>query len=207
MGRKRTAEVGVGLLLLLAACGDDGGGSGAGTALPTTTANAGDDPTTSTAADESTTSTTATTTFAQADDPPTLVNTGEDFDAIVRSFVAYSSWVTAHPDPTLVSTIVRPDSPAFGEMEPYVAQIASSGYRTDGLNPSSVRETRVLERPGAALAIVYVVTDNPAYTLIDESGEVVQEIAEDLGVAAAWELRRGGDGRWLIENRTVLGHV
>lgn len=208
MGRIGTAlaVAGCGALLLApGACGGDDEG-----AVPLTTATTDAEAPTTTAAPATTTTEaapTATTTFAQADDPPPLVNTGEDFDAIVRSFGAFASWLTAHPDTDRLSLFVRSGSPAWDTFEPYYADLAANGWRSDGSSPSTIRETRVLQRPSDDIAIVYVLSDNPAYRIVDESDQVVQESPEELGVASAFELRRGGDGVWLLENRTVLGHA
>lgn len=182
--------------------GCSGGHGAAHDAVPRTTAGG------AAAAEASTTTeaATPTTTFAQADDPPELVNTGEDFDAIVRSFLAYGEWLSVHPTPELVGEIYRSGGPAWSHLHAALTELKGRGFRTDGENPAVVTETRVVERPNNDLAIVYVVIDNPAYSVIDEDGDVVERAAADPLTSWAYELRRA-DGRWLVENRTVLGEV
>lgn len=185
------------LALALGACGDDDD------ARPVTTTTPDPADTTITTAEP--TSTTATTTFAQADTPPELVNTGEDFDAIVRSFVAYGSWLGAHPSLEGLEQVVRRGSPEWNRLQQVYERVISNGWRDDGSGPARVVEARVLERPSAGLVILYVVLENPAFRLIDSSGETVEEIPAEPTTAWAYELRLDGSERWLIENRTSLG--
>ena len=200
MGRCRVVGVAVALLLAPTACGDDDEGGG-------TTATAGDRSTTTTESDATTTTaTTATTTFAQADDPPPLVNTGEDFDAIVRSFVAYGSWLGAHPNVDALGEIVRRDGPLWQQTEPALSGLIGDGLRDSGEAPARVVETRVLERPSPDVAIIYAVIDNPGYRILTSDGATAHQVPAEPRTAWAYELRRSGD-RWLIENRTSLGEV
>ncbi len=204
MGRIRTAALAAGLLL--AACGDDDQAD----PLPTTTAGddgdttttAGDDPTTTEA-----TAPTSTTTFAQADTPPPLVNTGEDFDAIVRSFVAYGSWLGAHPSVDALAATVRRDGPEWQRLLPIFTGLVERGERDDGSGPAEVVETRVLERPSDDHVLVFVVLDNPAFQLVDAEGAVVTAVQAEPRHSYAYELRRDRTGQWFIENRTLLGDV
>lgn len=195
------AAVLVALGLALAACGGDDDGD----AVPvtTTTADAGDATTTTTGS----TAATATTTFAQADTPPPLVNTGEDFDAIVRSFVAYGEWLSVHPDVERLDDYVRRDSQAWRELEPAFAELIDQGWRTAGETPGVVHETRVLERPGPNLAIVYLAIESPSFRIVDAAGRAVRDVPAEPTTGWAYELRREEGGPWLLESRTVLGEL
>jgi hypothetical protein len=189
----------VGLLLL--GCGDDDGDD----AAPTATSAPSERTTTTEAT--TTTSATATTTFAQADDPPPLVNTGEDFDAIVRSFLAYGEWVSVHPDLDRLDDVFRRDGPAWQELAPVFSQLIAEGWHTNGDNPGVVHEARLLERPTDGAAIVYALIESPAFTIVDGAGSVIEEREAIPPTGWAYELRQNGDGQWLIESRTVLGEV
>lgn len=205
MGWCRSRAVVAGLVVVLfglavGACSDDTGPS----ATPLTTDSDGETTTTDQSAS---TSTTATTTFAQADEPPELVNTGEDFDAIVRSFVAYGEWLSVHPEPDRVSDVYREGSPGWERLHRALTDLQQNGYHTDGATPGSITETRLLERPGPDIAIVYAVIDNPPYDVVDVAGNVIEHAEGDPLRSYAFELRRQADGRWLAENRTELGVV
>lgn len=187
------------VVVTLAACGDD--------AEPEADAVTSTSEARTTASADPTTTTTATTTFAQADDPPDLVNTGEDFDAIVRSFVAFGEWLSVHPDVERLDEFVRGGSAAWEQLQPAFAELVDRDWHTNGGSPGIVRETRLLERPNPDLAIVYLAIDSPAFSIQDGAGRTVREVAAVPLTGWVYELRREGGGRWLLENRTVLGEV
>ncbi|MGH9244696.1 MAG: hypothetical protein ACRD29_10335 [Acidimicrobiales bacterium] len=150
---------------------------------------------------------TSTTTYAQADEPPAVVNTGTDFEAIVESFVAYMEWLAAHPDPSLVREIAEEGSRGWQQNHDVIRQLADSGTRFDGERPAYVAEVRVDRQPDESSVQLYVVVVNPGYAIVDSSGSAVEEHPDSPPVSAIWGLVRDPAGRWFLRELTTLGEV
>lgn len=189
------------LVVLLAACG---GGSEA--ADPTTTTAESTTTTSTTLDPTNTTEAPSTTSFVESDVPPPLLLTGEDFDAIVRSIAAYSEWVAAHPDPALAANYAKSGSPAHEESTEFFQALLERGLHGEG-DPGFVTTSRVLDRPGDSLVVVYVALVNPPFTLVRADGSVDESFEGNPETGFAWQLERQDDGRWLLIERTELGEV
>ncbi len=103
--------------------------------------------------------------------PPELVNTGEDFDAIVRSFFARLDYMSLH-DPSLeqLGEFVTPDCLC---MEDYrLAAEDLIGVEFVDYPPIDVETTRVSSRISDDLVVVWVLTRRDAVTLHDPAGAV-----------------------------------
>lgn len=202
--RRLVPVVAVGLLVV-AACGGGGGDDGASEATTTTV---GESSTTTEATTTSTTvESTDTTTFAQADEPPTLVNTGEDFDAIVRSLSAFGEWLSVHPDADRLAEAYRVGSPGYDALHPAFVDFETRGLHTDGATPGEINLVQVATQVSPDVVLLYLEITNHPYLVLDASGAVVEQRPGNPRTAWTWELRRGDTGRWLIENRTVIGEV
>lgn len=66
-----------------------------------------------------------------AGSPPPLHNTGEDWDAIVRSIFGYQAWLFTHPRPELLENIMLPSYDGFDEHRLGLANLATKGWRYD----------------------------------------------------------------------------
>jgi hypothetical protein len=180
-------------------------------AEPTTTT--APDPTTTVTAAPTTTTTTATTvptpttTYAQADEPPELVQTGEDFAAIMDSVLAFSEWLSVHPDPARVLDYSKAGSPHFEQTTAVVQALVDQRLHTDGLRPAYITETSVLERLSDDLVLVYVAIVNPAFDFLAADGSVVRSEPDSPPRGFSFQLERQVDSRWLVVERTDLGEI
>ena len=192
-------------LLLVGACDD--GGDEAGADASTTVQEV--EATTTTEAPPTTTTApiTETTTFAQADEPPQLVNTGDDYVAIATSILNFAEWLSVHPQPDLVSEIARPGSAAHDQLSTIFRATSEAGLHTDGRNPAYVTDGRVEIQPAPGVVLVVLSIVNPPYQRLNASGEVVEELPGDPETAVAYEIRQDVGGRWFLENRTRIGLV
>ncbi len=192
------------LLAVLAACGGDEAADGTTTttAPPATTATTEATTTSTTTAP---TLPTPTTTYAQADDPPELLQTGEDFRAIVESVLAFSEWLGVHPDPSLVATYAKEGSTAWQRTSDLMSALAENELHADGVDPAYMTDSRVIDRPTDQLVVVYVAAVNPAYDLLRADGSTAESFEATPETGFAWHLERQPDGRWLLTQRDELG--
>ena len=138
------------------------------------------------------------------DQPPTLVNTGEDWDAIVRSIVAYRDWLGLHPRPELLDEILLPAHKEYANTKLGLTNLATKGWRYDPV-PAPVTIERVsLGTRLSATKVSLVVRYGPApqYRVVDQAGNVVYDTpATQDGNTVVWTLAQtAGDPRWRIED-------
>lgn len=173
--------------------GDDDGRS----ATPPTTAAASTTPaapTTATTLDPST--------------PPELRNTGEDFDAIVRSVEAFEHWVYQYdPDPKWVAEYIDPrndDEFGFKRTQESLAALKAAGERHDSPG-SRVLKVNVSRRVSDHQVALYVVREALPGAVVDAEGQVVlrRQTYPPTGFLEDWV--RGPDGRWRLFHSVVLG--
>ena len=145
---------------------------------------------------------------AQPDQPPKLVNTGEDWDTIVRSIVAYKDWLLLHPRPELLDEIELPTYNKHADNKLGIQNLATKGWRYDPPpEPLLVQRVSVTTRMSAnrvGLAIRF--GPSPHYRVVDSSGNVVfdQPAAAD-GSTVEWTLARTPtDPRWRVEDVLTL---
>ena len=170
---------------------DDGGG---GPTTPTTVASTTPVPTTATTLDPSR--------------PPELRNTGEDFDAIVRSVEAFENWVYQYdPDPKWVPEYIDPrnsDEFGFKRTQESLAALKAAGERHD--SPASrILKVSVSHRSSDHQVAVYVVREALPGAVVNAAGEVVlrRGTYPPTGFLEDWV--RGADGRWRLYHSVVLG--
>ena len=138
------------------------------------------------------------------DQPPTLINTGENWDAIVRSIVAYRDWLRTHPRPELVDEIMLPALSGYGDTKLGLTNLATKGWRYDPL-PAPVTVERVtLGTRLSATKVSVVIRYGPApqWRVVDSAGKVVDDSpAGSDGNSVVWTLAQtAGDPRWRIED-------
>lgn len=137
--------------------------------------------------------------------PPELRNTGEDFNAIVRSVVDFTNWVYQYnPDPKWVSHIQHPRCECFKQTESNLTSLTTAGYRHD--SPElKVHKVLLRDRTSADQVTLYVIIESPPGGIVDREGKVVQqrEALPPTGFLEEWV--RGSDGRWRTWQSTVLG--
>ena len=138
------------------------------------------------------------------DQPPTLVNTGENWDAIVRSIVAYRDWLRTHPRPELVDEIMLPALSGYSDTKLGLTNLATKGWRYDPL-PAPVTVERVtLGTRLSATKVSVVIRYGPAphWRVVDPAGNVISDSpATADGNSVVWTLAQSpGDPRWRIED-------
>ncbi|MGH9165303.1 MAG: hypothetical protein ACRDZW_07330 [Acidimicrobiales bacterium] len=150
--------------------------------------------------------TTQASTPGVADRPPALINTGEDWDAIVRSMVAYSDWLYLHPKPELLDAFALPSTPSYADTKLGLTNLATKGWRYDPPRaPTTVEIVRLNSRINATSTAVFVrFGASPQYRVVDQSGaEVANTPATTVGQSFIWTLVQK-DGRWYLSDVDAL---
>ena len=145
-------------------------------------------------------------TAAPADQPPAIINTGEDWDAIVRSMVAYSDWLYLHPKPDLLDTYSLPSNPSYADTKLALTNLATKGWRYDPPRVAATVEiVRLNSRINPTAAAVFVrFGPAPQYRVVDQSGaEVANKPATAVGNSVIWTLAQK-DGRWYLADVDAL---
>ncbi len=135
--------------------------------------------------------------------PPELKTTGEDWDQIVRSIVAYRHWLYAHnPDPELIAKIEVPSYNFFADDQLGLRNLATKGWRYDPpRQPANVELVRFRFRDADNVASVFVrFGPTPANRVVDGAGKVVLESPETPANAVVWTLVRepASDPHWRL---------
>jgi hypothetical protein len=143
---------------------------------------------------------------AEVDQPPAIVNTGEDWSAIVRSMVAFSDWLYLHPNPDLLDRFQLPSVPGYADTKLGLTNLATKGWRYDPPRRPVTVETVRLNNRGPAQAAVFV-RFGPAqqYRVVDQAGnEVANKPATTAGNSVIWTLYMQPDGKWLLGDIDAL---
>lgn len=146
--------------------------------------------------------TTVATSPAESDQPPPLLNTGEDWTTMVRSMEAYLYWLARHPDPELLDKLAHPSDPLLAETRNALAKFASGEWRYDP-NPrptvvdSVVLTSRIFDGRQVLLLVSYGFTDR--YRVVDRAGNVVQDDpATPSRKAILTLIQDPGDPHWRV---------
>ena len=136
--------------------------------------------------------------------PPVLVNTGENWDAIVRSIVAYRDWLGTHPRPELLDEIMLPALSGYADTKLGLTNLATKGWRYDPPPAPVIVERVTLGTRMSPTKVSLVIRYGPAphYRVVDSAGKVVDEIpATADGNSVVWTLAQtAGDPRWRLED-------
>ena len=166
---------------------------------------------TTSASTTSTTTTTATTTatattrpefsFDNSVPPPKLINTGKNYEVILRSLVSYGNWLAAHrPDPALVARINARGTKLYDAFTLDLAHLRDNGKRlieTLG-GPSSYT---IVSKSSDAFS-AHLVEDILVHKTVDAAGKVTSQhryTAKTSYSMVAVLVR----GHWLLANVEV----
>lgn len=136
------------------------------------------------------------------DEPaPELELVGDDYEQVVRSHTAFSTWLFRHPDPERFDDITHPDCECYVQKD-LLAHYEDEGLRwTGGEEGIQVRRVEVVDDQARNMVHLEVVFERPeGGELVDEDGEVHDEVeprepwVEDLvfvreDESANWKLR------------------
>ncbi|MEZ5171868.1 MAG: hypothetical protein R3A49_14170 [Acidimicrobiia bacterium] len=203
---RRTRTVAVALVGALFVTGCSGGGSDDADATSTTRADASEPSSTTTTADP-----TPTTTPPGPEvpaDAPEIINTGDDFEAMYRSFNEFINWLAANPDPTIemVDVIYSPRGPAYEIQHDQLEENIAGGYHA----ADRIQEIVSIEdrgpRDGPAGSVIYdlVVTHRfPPVDFLDRDGAVIRSRREPYETRFLISLLED-EGRWRIGDSVDL---
>ena len=140
---------------------------------------------------------------AQNDQRPALLNTGEDFDTIVRSIVRFSEWLKLHPQPELLDEYTVPTHKDYADTKLGLTNLATKGWRYDPIPaPVTVERVSVTTRMSptrVGLAIRF--GPAPQYRVVDQAGNEVYNQPATNGNTVEWTLVQtpAGNPHWRIE--------
>ena len=130
---------------------------------------------------------------------PVLQNTGQDFDSILKSLVAYREWLNQHPDPNLLTRIYERTCPCFDKQKAYLSRLREKGWRHIGSsNGLAFLEIRVAGRPSRDIVSLDVLERPMPTMIVDRNGRVVRRDEASKPRRNGYVLRRNSEGRWLI---------
>ena len=162
-----------------------------------------------TVASPTATAATSPVTAAPADRPPAIVNTGDnpDWDAMVRSMVAFNNWLYLHPKPELLDTFQLRSVPGYADTKLGLTNLATKGWRYDPPRVTATVEiVRLNSRVNATTAAVFVrFGPAPQYRVVDPAGnEVANQPATTVGNSVIWTLSKQADGKWYLADVDAL---
>lgn len=139
----------------------------------------------------------------QPEQPPRLVNTGEDWDSIVRSMLAFREWLQLHPRPELLDEIMVPTHPSYSGDKLGLTNFATKGWHYDPVPPPVTVERVSLTTRLSPTKVGLAVRLGPAprYRVVDQAGNVIADTpATSSGNTVVWTLtQNAGDPRWRLE--------
>lgn len=140
---------------------------------------------------------------AQSDQRPALLNTGEDWDTIVRSIVRFSEWLKLHPNPELLDEYTVPTHKDYADTKLGLTNLATKGWRYDPVPaPVTVERVSVTTRMSptrVGLAIRF--GPAPQYRVVDQAGNEVYNQPSTNGNTVEWTLARtpADNPHWRVE--------
>jgi hypothetical protein len=145
--------------------------------------------------------TTAVTSPARDEQPPPLLNTGEDWTTIMRSLEAYNDWLARHPNPDLLTNVLHPSNPVFGDSKNALIKFASGEWRYDPVpRPKVVERVVLTSRLGDKTALLFVWSGpTDEYRIVDRTGKVVFDApAQPASKALVTLVQDDNDPRWVV---------
>ncbi len=146
--------------------------------------------------------TTAVTSPAQSDQPPTLVNTGDDWTTIMRSLETYFGWLVRHPDPRLLTNVMDPSNPVFADTSNADMKFAAGDWRYDPVPaPHSIESVTFVSSLFEGTKVLLLVRYGPTAEsrIVDRAGNVVHDdppTASSKGVLTL--VRTKDDPHWRV---------
>ena len=138
-----------------------------------------------------------------ADTPPVVDLTGDNFDRVWRQAQVLEGWLLRHPRPDLVEQIYTPGTETYAEVHTFIEDLAVNG-RILVVEDYRIGDIELVARPSAdEVELRY--TDTYAYRdLVDGVTNAVLEHDASDGQARAWTLilRRASQGPWRVTSIT-----
>jgi hypothetical protein len=181
------------LALVLAGCGGSADASadasdGHPTAKPSTS---------TTVAPTTTTTVPPPYSFDGSVPPPKLVNTGTDYEAIIRSLDAYSHWLYAHnPDRALVGEVAVPASTPYNRIDGDLSDLATDELRVYD-TASQLTSVQVVSTQGNAVSLRATYSDDHK-VLVDRAQKVIDNKVLPASSTFVVLLTSDDTGRWRL---------
>jgi hypothetical protein len=134
-----------------------------------------------------------------ADTPPTIDLTGDDFDRVWRQAQVLEGWLLRHPRPDLVSRIYLEGTPTYDEVHGVIAELEAEG-RALVVERYRIGAISIVDRPAADRVVLRYTDTYDFRDLIDRrTGEVIDHEVSNGG-ERVWTLtlQRGGDESWRV---------
>jgi hypothetical protein len=146
--------------------------------------------------------TTAVTTPADNEQPPPLLNTGEDWTAIMRSIEGYFDWLERHPDPNLLANIDHPQDALFADTQNALRELASGQWHYERAPGPTVVESVVVSATlfeGRQVQLFVGYGPGTGHRIVDSAGNIVNETPPSGSKKAIVVLVHDpNDSRWRI---------
>jgi hypothetical protein len=134
-----------------------------------------------------------------ADTPPTIDLTGDNFDRVWRQAQVLEGWLLRHPRPDLVSRIYLEGTPTHDEVRGVISELDANG-RALVVENYRIGDISVVERPEADRVVLRYTDTYDFRDLVDRrTGEVIDHEVSN-GQERAWTLtlQRGADAAWQV---------
>jgi hypothetical protein len=132
-----------------------------------------------------------------ADTPPPIDLTGDDFDKVWRQAQVLEGWLLRHPRPELVEDIYVPDTPTYAEVRGFIDDLARNG-RAVVVERYRILAVELVDRPADDEVELRYSDTYDFRELIDvQTNHVIDHQSSD-GQPRMWSLvlRRSADGEW-----------
>jgi hypothetical protein len=143
-----------------------------------------------------------------AETPPVIDLTGDNFDRVWRQAQVLEGWLLRHPRPELVEQIYTPGTETYDEVHSYIQDLLANG-RVLVVEKYRIVDIDVVARP-APDEVELRYTDTYEYRdLVDGSTDEVLEHEVSDGQARAWRLvlQRSPQGPWRVTSITPAPEV
>ncbi len=129
---------------------------------------------------------------------PELINTGDDWDAIVRSHMRYADWMfVENPDHDLLTNIWASTKIEGSYWQRLFTRMRDENLRFEP-HETKILETKVSGRSDDGMVVItWTVTETPEIYLVDEAGNVVETHPARHNEVWLQTWGRDHTGRWV----------